>query len=355
MKKKKIIIDLSILRDLNCGLGQIALNYGKYFRDSYSGDDFDICLLLPEEFVGVFGDKVTYKVSNKLNKHVPYFMRRFDGWHAIHQLSRFYPFYRSTKYLLTIHDFNFVYEKTEKKRGKYFRRIQKRVNRANKIVAISQFTKGETARYMNLHGKPVDVVLNAVEQLNVLEEKQPAFSLDNNDPFFFTLGQINKKKNFHVLLGMMKLFPEKTLYIAGRDDTDYAQMIRETLQTENISNVHLVGPISHEEKIWLYNHCEAFLFPSLFEGFGLPVIEAMSFGKPVFSSKETSLKEVGGDCAFFWDDFEPEHMKMVIDNNLANFYANPALAQKNIDYAKSFSYKDHIETYFNIYRSLFKK
>ena len=94
------------------------------------------------------------------------------------------------------------------------------------------------------------------------------------------------------------------------------------------------------------------LFPSLFEGFGLPIIEAMSFGKPVFSSTKTSLKEIGGNCAFFWDNFTPEHMQEVINKNLDTFYKNPNLAKQNIDYAMSFSYGRHIKTYWQIYLQL---
>ena len=65
-----------------------------------------------------------------------------------------------------------------------------------------------------------------------------------------------------------------------------------------------------------YNrHCEAFLFPSLFEGLGLPVIEAMSHGKPVFSSMQTSLSEIAGEYAFAFDSFEPELMARTVSRH----------------------------------------
>jgi glycosyltransferase involved in cell wall biosynthesis len=101
----------------------------------------------------------------------------------------------------------------------------------------------------------------------------------------------------------------------------------------------------------MYQHCEAFLFPSLLEGFGLPVIEAMQFGKPVFSSKETSLKEIGGDFAYFWDNFNPEEMKKLIDENLTQFYQNESLADKEKEYARSFSYEKHFEEYEALYKT----
>jgi len=153
---------------------------------------------------------------------------------------------------------------------------------------------------------------------------------------------------------MMKLFPDKELYIAGEKNSKYGDLIERRIREGNLTNVHLVGTVTNEERTWLYKHCEAFLFPSLFEGFGLPVIEAMQFGKPVFSSKETSLKEIGGEYAFFWDNFEPEEMKKVIDKHLDNFYQSSVLAEKNKSYAFSFSYQKHIERYLNIYRQLYE-
>ncbi|MDR1762307.1 MAG: glycosyltransferase, partial [Bacteroidales bacterium] len=198
-------------------------------------------------------------------------------------------------------------------------------------------------------GKQIEVIYNGVEFLDAQKAQRPATCVENDKPFFFTIGLVREKKNFHTLLDCMKLFPEKQLYIAGEATSNYAQKIKERIENENITNVTLLGIISNEERIWLYKNCEAFLFPSLFEGFGLPVIEAMQFGKPVFSSQETSLKEIGGNCAYFWDNFEPQHMKAVIDAHLQKFQADSELQEKTIAYARSFSYEKHFEHYKELY------
>src|ERR1700751_128658 len=85
--------------------------------------------------------------------------------------------------------------------------------------------------------------------------------------------------------------------------------------------VKITGPISEEDKAWYYKNCAAFVFPSLAEGFGLPVIEAMHFGKPVFLSTLTSLPEIGGNAAFYFDSFDPEAMQQVFKNGMEQFYA----------------------------------
>ena len=357
MKKKKILVDLSILKNINCGLGQVALNYGKYFAENYTGnEDYELYLLLPKKMFGLFGNKVKYVPASKLYKHFPFFMPKFDVWHSIHQLSRFEPTYKDTKVILTIHDFNFIYEKQDnpEKVSRYLKKIQRKIDRADKITCISEFAKKETEKYAQLRGKNIQVIYNGVERLDETKAMKPDF-VKSDKPFFFTIGQIKPKKNFHVLLPLMKLFPDKELYIAGQDEGAYADSIKQTIKDENIENAHLVGAISNEERIWLYKNCEAFVFPSLFEGFGLPVIEAMYFGKPVFSSKETSLKEIGGDRAFFWDNFSPESMKKVIDDHLAPFYSSPIEPLKNIEYAESFSYEKHMAQYIKIYKEELKK
>ena len=150
------------------------------------------------------------------------------------------------------------------------------------------------------------------------------------------------------------MFPEKELYIAGRLGSPYADQILSVIKSENISNVNLVGEITNEERVWLYKNCEAFLFPSLFEGFGLPVIEAMNFGKPVFTTEETSLKEIGGGLTYIWTNFETIYMKSVMDENLTTFYSTPIKAKQNIEYAKSFSYDKHMTGYIKIYNQLLK-
>ena len=354
MKKKKLLIDLSILKHLYCGLGQIALNYGEYFKEFYSStENYELYFLLPKDKFGAFGNEVKYVSSNFWRKIFPFLIPRTDVWHAIHQCASYKPFGRKTKYILTIHDYNFVYEKSAWKAWRYLKKVQREINRADKIIAVSSFTKSECELYSDLKGKNVEVIYNGVEQLDTNKAERPVF-VENDKSFFFTIGKIKEKKNFHVLLLLMKYFPEKELYIAGEKNTKYSNFIERKIKELDLKNVHLTGVVSNEERIWLYKNCEAFLFPSLFEGFGLPVIEAMQFGKPVFSSEETSLKEIGGDCVFFWENFNPESMKQVMDKGLEQFSTNPEFARKNIDYAASFSYKKHIEQYLKIYQTLLK-
>lgn len=350
---KKILIDLSSLKHINCGFGQVAYNYGLFFKENVLSE-FEIYLLLPRKFFGTFGDDVHYVESKKIYRKLPFLLPKFDLWHSINQLSHYRPGYSSTKNILTIHDLNFIYEKIGHKKERDTYKLEKKIKRADKITAISSFVKSDILQYYNLK-RDIEVIYNGVERMSAEGEQKPVFSVNEQKHFLFSIGQIRAKKNFHVLLDAMKLMPEYNLYIAGQKDTTYGQMIEKRIEEDKIENVFLVGEITNAERLWYYNHCLAFVFPSLFEGFGLPVIEALFFGKPVISSQETSLKEIGGDSVSFLDNFEPDHICKVIKASIAYFYAHPELAQKNLEYANSFSYKRHMERYVSIYRDMLKQ
>jgi glycosyltransferase involved in cell wall biosynthesis len=107
------------------------------------------------------------------------------------------------------------------------------------------------------------------------------------------------------------------------------------------------------EKAWLYAHCEGFLFPSIAEGFGLPPIEAMHFGKPVFLSRLTSLPEVGGAAAHYFDSFDGAAMRAVVEAGLADHHGNAAArAATLVERARSFSWARCADAYAALYLSL---
>ena len=345
-KVMRILIDLSILKNVHCGLGQVALNYGYFFRDHYTPlADEQIYLLVPKAFVGAFGDKVKYIRARKIYRVLPWLIGiRFDVWHAIHQLSRYQPF--ANHYVLTVHDFNFMYEKTGPKTKKYLRMVQSKVDCAERVLAISQFAKTETEHFMQLGGKRVEVIYNGIERIDLKpEEAMPHV----HQPYLFSIGEIKEKKNFHVLLDMMTRLPELQLYIAGKNNTPYADRIRMEILSRGITNVHLLGLVSEAQKTWLYRHCQTFVFPSLFEGFGLPVVEAMLFGKPVVCSNETSLTEIGGDHVTFFPKGYPADESAQL---IATAALTPEQADKNRQYARSFTWERHMNSYLAIYREI---
>ncbi|WP_435523921.1 glycosyltransferase [Chryseobacterium indoltheticum] len=117
--------------------------------------------------------------------------------------------------------------------------------------------------------------------------------------------------------------------------------------------VHILENVENNEKYFLLQHCESYCHPSLAEGFGIPPVEAMFFGKPVFLSNLTSLPEIGGDLAFYFNDFSPNSMKRVYDEGIKKFNADKEnYIEKLKERASKFSYKQMAESYEQLYKNL---
>jgi glycosyltransferase involved in cell wall biosynthesis len=124
--------------------------------------------------------------------------------------------------------------------------------------------------------------------------------------------------------------------LAGASST-YTDIVKRMVAERRLDNVRIRLDISEAEKAWLYAHCRGFLFPSLAEGFGLPPIEAMHFGKPVFLSRHTSLPEIGGDAACYFDDYDGAAMRRVVEAGV-DAHARPGRAEAVVAHARQFSW-----------------
>lgn len=267
-------------------------------------------------------------------------------WHTPYQGSPYTP--STGKQLITVHDLNFLYEKSAAKQQKRLRKLQLETDRADRMAAISEFSRQDLARHVDLKGKHVDVIYNGC---NIYSGEETTPAVLPQGKFLFGVGTILEKKNWHVLPRLL-VGNELSLYIAGRTSA-YADRITQEARTLGVEErVHLLGSVTEAEKHWYLSHCEGFVFPSLAEGFGLPVIEAMYHGRPVFISPHTSLREIGGNMAYFFpEDFNADGMRRVLTEGFADFAANGD-AEALRRYALSFSWSDAAHKYWNIYQSM---
>lgn len=355
MQKKRVLIDLRYLKNLNNGFGHLSLYYGNYLKDNKDKlDGLDISVLVPKDYVGKFGEHIHYLKTNTIYKIFPFLAPRYDVWHSITQSPRYFSVNESCTRIMTIHDLNFLYEKSAAKSKNRMKRLQENIKLCDLITVISNFTSEEIRANLDIK---IPIIVNHVglRDITTDEEEKPSF-VSNDRKFFFTIGQMFPKKNFHVLVNLMELMSEYDLYICGQEKSkEYTGLIRSMIKKKKLSNVFVTGAISAEYKIWLYRNCYGFLFPSKFEGFGIPVIDAMNFEKPVFSSRMTSLTEIGDKYAFFWDNFEAQHMKKVIDDNIEAFYNNPEFIKAQREYGLSYNIDKHFENYLKIYRETVPK
>lgn len=352
---KDILIDLYKLKNLYSGLGQFSLNFAKKII-SKKNTDLQLNFLVPKGWESRLNNSestVKFTFANFQKRFFPILNQNYTLWHSLHQFPAFLP-RRNTKWILTIHDLNFLTEKDEKKASSYLKKLQNHINRADAITTISEYSKKIIEENIDTKGKSVQVIYNGIPAPSALNAKKPKFITDKK--FFFAISLLTAKKNFHVLLPMMKHFEEFQLIIAGNKNTNYGKELEREIIRMNLGNqVLLPGKIDEPEKNWLYLNAEAFLFPSLAEGFGMPVIEAMKSGKPVFLSKFTSLPEIGGDLAYYFEDFEEISMANLIKEKLEEFERNK---QNNslalIKYAEKFNWESSINQYLELYYQILK-
>jgi glycosyltransferase involved in cell wall biosynthesis len=352
--KGRVLVDLGKLSNLEVGLGEVSLRFGEELGrqlDAGAASDLAVDLLVPPAFHRRFGREARTRKIQAVYRILPV-GGEYDVWHELHQDSSLHPASHRSRLLLTIHDLNFLYEKEPVKARRRLQAVQKKVDRATLVTAISEFTAGEIRAHLHLKGRDVEVIPNGVPDVSAAPALRPGF-LPEGSPFLFTICHLTPKKNVHVLLDLAKLVPDRRFVLAGDSTTPYGRMMAKRVEEERIANVLLPGKVSDEEKNWLHQNAEGFLFPSLFEGFGLPVVEAMSCGKPVFTSRETSLPEVAGDGGFFFDGFDAAGMEKTLRAGLAAFRADPeGRAGRAKSNAARFRWNTTVRRYLDLYRRL---
>lgn len=352
---KRIIFDCERMKYENTGLYHYCLNLGNHLKKYTETDSENLTYYTPFGTRELFGNSGDHIIQTELHKFRMPALKRFNLWHATYQDSYYLPFRnKEIKVVLSIHDLNFMYDpsKSESKKQKYLRRLQMLINRADVVICISEYCKKDLLFYCDVQNKPVQVIHNGTNTLTVPQllgrSYRPA------KPFIFSLGTITPKKNFHTLLPLVQDQSNLELVIAGRiDDVGYYQSILDTAEKMGVSKkIKLVGPISESEKSWYFNHCYAFAFPSVAEGFGLPVTEAMSVGKPLFLSAKTALPEIGGDVAFYFENFSAAHMKETFVAGMKQ-YTRFKMQDKIIEKGKEYNWDIAAQEYWKVYRSLY--
>lgn len=355
---RKIVIDSYPVSTPYTGLGEFCIQIGKRLskraQELRLKHDIELYFMLPPEYQGCFGDEVKYiPIEASFRKLVPLYPFRADLFHIPYQCSKVKCMYFAKNQLLTIHDINFVYEKQGKGLERSARRLRRRIKHSNYLSYISKFAHDDTERYFNTH-KPNKIIYNGVSDLSAATEESTLPSSLPKD-FLFHISSLQPKKNIHLLVEMMQYLPEHNLVIAGSWDNDYANNLKHKIEKNNIKNIFTLPNVTEQEKTALFNACRALLFPSLCEGFGLPPIEAMKLGKPVFLSTLTSLPEIGGEYAFYWEDLSPEAMANVLKKQLDVYDRTPGYADILKQNAARFDWEECVDEYIKYYLEILEK
>ena len=196
-------------------------------------------------------------------------------------------------------------------------RFNLKLERCTAIVYISEFAKKDTHAHFKVPNVPQYVIYNGNTITDIDIPKSFAPKQLPKQKFLFSIGAFSERKNFMSLVRMLPLLPDYDLVLSGNNTTLYGSKLNALAKELGVAHrVYITGKIEDVAKQYYLQHCKGFVFPSLREGFGIPPIEAMAFGKPVFISNNTSLPEIGGEHSFYWDNHSPQHMAQVVTSKV---------------------------------------
>lgn len=246
--------------------------------------------------------------------------------------------------IVTIHDLGFLhFPEVYHFLVKYYHRFSAwwSVKKAKKIITISNFTKSDILKNYKINSDKIEVIplgINLSDFIRkVTSEDINRFNLIK--PYFLYIGRLEKKKNIEFLIDTWQEFVLKNnnfdLVLIGADGYGSDRIRKKIANTKNIK---ILGYITESEKIVLLKKCHAFVFPSIFEGFGLPVLEAMAAGSLILCADTSSLPEVGGEAVWYFNNNNVSSLlKLMLKTTTA---VNEIIKTKNlaIERAKLFTW-----------------
>lgn len=349
---RKIFIDLHHLRNTKKGFGQYNLHLAKGIVKN-NLNNFNITFYVPLTWLFKFGSKVNYKAYFGFHRK-RHNIKGYDIWHNLTHLSKIKPRdTKNTKLINTIHDAIFtIINIAEAKVKQELDLMQKRIDESDAIVFISKFTQQCVQNHLNI---PPHIKQYVIYNGNPMHGVKPIKSKALDFPYLLCVGEFRKYKNHKALIPMLSYLPEDIkLIFMGKYKADKQKFILDIAKKYNVENrIIFKSKVSEHKKIKLYSNCLALVHPSYAEGYGLPVVEAMSFGKPVIISNNTALPEVGGNAANYWDHYEPNYMANIVKSTLKDYKANKTLKEKElIEQASKFSWEVAATKYLKVYEDI---
>lgn len=248
------------------------------------------------------------------------------------------PFFCRYPFVVTIHDLILTRYPSQRATTlspiKYFFKnilyriiISRAVKKSKKIITVSEFTKNDIVKYFRVNDSKIIVTYEGVSDTLIKNENNASSILEKlniENKFLLYVGNAYPHKNLEFLINACSKYHDKELklVLVGREDYFYKRL-KQYVSGNNISNIIFAGYVRDEDLLYLYQKCEAYVFPSLCEGFGLPPLEAMQNNAVVLSSNYSCLPEILKDCAIYFDpknedDFVDKLQIVINDQDLRN-------------------------------------
>jgi len=290
---------------------------------------------------------------------------KVDIFHTEYILPFFIP--RKVKVVTHIHDVSFkAYRQMILKKDLFFLDllIPRSIRRSDKIIAVSQFTKDEILKYYKVEADKIEVVFNStnlIERKSTEELKKTIRSKYNlPDEFILYIGTLQPRKNIPLLIEayakIKNKIPQVKLVLAGdKKAHNFDKKIEEVLKKNDLSkDVFFPGFVDTIDKAIVYRMAKVYVFPSVYEGFGIPVLEAMSQGVPVLVSDIPPHREVGIKEDIYFDPNSIDNLSDMLYNICVDREKREKLIELGLIKSKYFSWKESAQKMLNLFNSFNK-
>jgi glycosyltransferase involved in cell wall biosynthesis len=375
----KIGFDLDSLTLRSGGIGRYGVNLINHIAKLLLNEtenemfvffhkSFDRSLLDKHKHLN-FVERYTRVKSNVLRKAIflPFSIRglKMDLFHGVDHIG--IPFLYKSKtcqYVVTIHDLiTRIFPRTFpiKQRLVQNTLLPFILSKADKISVDSLSTKNDVMKFYPKYAEKIKVIYEGVEPrfyprtkdevIEILEKYKIHFK------YFLFLGTLEPRKNIVRLIeAFIKLKREGNvepkLVITGRKGWLYKEILEKIQQSSLSQDIVFTGFVDDEDLPYLYSGAEMFLYPSLYEGFGLPVLEAMACGTPVITSNLSSLPEVAGEAGILIDPLKVEEIFLAMEKLSKDKELREELQKKGLERAKLFSWKRAAKETLELYKEM---
>jgi glycosyltransferase involved in cell wall biosynthesis len=219
---------------------------------------------------------------------------------------------------------------------------------SKKIVTVSKFSQAELIKYLNINREKIQVIYEGKEHFTNQEIDETILLKKGIDrkPYVLAVSSLNPNKNFKVIVEAMNYLQSNDFNIVIAGGTDPRVFSQKGVRLPD--NVIHLGYVSDAELKALYKNAFCFIYPSFYEGFGLPPLEAMSVGCPVIVSNRTSLPEVGENAVLYCDPNDAKGLAEQIHKLMSDNKLRESLVQKGLKQAEKFSWERCAKELFSV-------
>jgi glycosyltransferase involved in cell wall biosynthesis len=285
---------------------------------------------------------------------------KIDIYHTQYIIPFFMP--RSTKIVTHVHDISFhVYKDLITKTDAFFLNIliPFALKRCTGIIAVSQFTKNEIIKYYNTPHNKITVIHNAASDIQCGDERNDMVREKYQLPqkYILVLGTMQPRKNIPCVISafarIADKIPHTSLVLVGKRAHNFDERIDHMIMQDSAikNRIFFTGFVDEKDKCVVYKMADLFVTPSFYEGFGMPIVEALSMGTSVVASDIPPHKEVGGECVRYFDPHSIDQCAEVLYDVLVsgNMRKNVTLSD---EYKMQFSWKRSAQKLLTLYDSL---